>query len=57
MKNADFSQGYLVPNKVKIDLHVLGALVLYWIGGEIYCTDIVAIHDSGFARRATKLFQ
>jgi hypothetical protein len=57
MQNPDFAHGHFVPNKMEVNLHVLGALVLYWVRGEVYCTDIVAEDDSSFARWATKFCQ
>lgn len=33
-------------DKVKIDLDVLGALMLHWIRREIQCTDVVIVNES-----------
>lgn len=52
MQNLGFSKGYPVTDNVEINLHILGALVLDRVGGEIHFTDIVAIHKSSSARRA-----
>jgi len=34
----------VLPNKVKIDLDVLGALMLDGVGGHVYGADIVTIY-------------
>ena len=55
VKNPNVTEGNLLSNKVEIDLNVLRPLMLYWIAGEIDSTDIIAIDQSGTARRALKL--
>jgi len=55
MSNPNVTEGNLLSNKVEIDLNVLRPLMLYWIAGEIDSTDIIAIDQSGTARRALKL--
>ena len=36
-----------LPNEVKIDLNVLGALILNRVGGHVDGTDVVTIHQCG----------
>lgn len=43
----DFTHLNFLFDKVYISLDVLSTLVLYPIRREIYCTDIVAIDNSG----------
>ena len=57
MKNSDFSKCHAVTNEVKVDLHVLGPLMLNWVGGEIDRTYVVAEHDGGTAKRSMKFVQ
>jgi hypothetical protein len=54
MKNLDLSKRNTISDKVEINLHMLHALVLYRIRGEIHCADIITVHNSGFARWAVK---
>jgi len=44
MQYLEITDGNPLPNKVKINLNVLGAPMLDWVGGHIKCTDVVAIH-------------
>ena len=43
MKNPSVSEGDLLSDKVEIDLNMLHPLMLHWIAGEIYSTDVVTI--------------
>ena len=43
MKNAHITNSNLVKNKVKINLDMLGAVMLHKIGQEIYRTHVVTI--------------
>ena len=47
MKYAQVVEGYPFPNEVKINLNMLGPLMLNWIGGHVDRTDVVAIDKSG----------
>ena len=46
MKYSDSSKGHTLPNKMEIDLHMLGPLVINWICGQIHDTDVVTIYKS-----------
>jgi hypothetical protein len=50
MEDADLVDGNLLSDKMKINLHMLGALMLNGVGGEVHGTDIVAV-DKGAPRR------
>jgi hypothetical protein len=39
--------GNTLTDKVKINLNMLGALVLYEVGGEVDGADVVAVDQSG----------
>ena len=41
----------MLPNEVKINFHMLGALVLDRVGRHINCVDIITINQSGAADR------
>lgn len=57
MKNPNVTEGDLLSNKMEINLYMFCSLMLHWIAGEIYCTDVITIDQSGSARRAVKLEQ
>lgn len=44
-----------LAGEVKIDLHVLCALVLHRIGGEVDRVDVVAVDEGGTCERVVKL--
>ena len=46
---AHVAEGHALADEVEVDLHVLGALVLYWVGGEVHGADVVAVDDLAFA--------
>jgi hypothetical protein len=43
MEDADLTDGNLLSNKMKINLHMTGALMLNRVGGEVHGVDIVAV--------------
>jgi hypothetical protein len=55
MKNPNMTKGDLLSNKMEIDLNVLRPLMLHWITGEVYSTDVVTVDQGGTARRVAKL--
>jgi hypothetical protein len=50
MKNADLTDGNLLSDKIKINLHMLAALMLNRVGGEVHSVGVVTI-DKGALRR------
>jgi hypothetical protein len=42
MKDTDLTDGNLLSDKMKINLHMLGVLMLNNVGGEVHGADIVA---------------
>ena len=46
MKNADSSCSNTLPNKVKIDLNMFGALMLNRVGRHVYGDDVVAVDQN-----------
>jgi len=57
MKDPSMTECNFLSNKMEIDLYMFRSLMLHWIAGEIYCTDVITIDQSGSARRAVKLEQ
>ena len=51
MKDTKITNCILLPDEVKINLNVLGSLVLYRVGGHVDGTDVVAIHRCGVPER------
>jgi hypothetical protein len=49
MENTNVTDGNPFPHKVKINFHMLGALVLNRIGGHADNADIVTVHQSCLA--------
>jgi hypothetical protein len=47
MKNMDDSNGDPFPNEVEVDFHVLGALMLNGVGGEVDGADVVVVDEAG----------
>jgi hypothetical protein len=50
MKNAEMTNSNTLPNKVKIDLYVLGALMLSGVGTHVDSTNVVTIDQSAAAK-------
>jgi hypothetical protein len=50
MEDADLTDGNLLLDKMKINLHMLDALMLNKVGGEVHGADIVAV-NKGAPRR------
>jgi hypothetical protein len=50
MKNAEMTNSNTLPNKVKIDLNVLGALMLSGVGTHVDSTNVVTIDQSAAAK-------
>ena len=46
MKNVDSSCSNTLPNKVEINLDMLGALMLNGVGRHVYGDDVVAVDQN-----------
>jgi hypothetical protein len=55
MEDADLIDGNLLSDKMKINLHMLGALILNEVGGEVHDADIVAVDKCAPRRRGLEL--
>jgi hypothetical protein len=49
MEDTDLTDGNLLSDKMKINFHMFGALMLNGVGGEVHDADIVAV-DEGAPR-------
>jgi hypothetical protein len=47
VEDTNVSNSNTLADKVKINLNILGALVLNGVGGEVDGTDVVAVDQSG----------
>jgi hypothetical protein len=50
MNDADLTDGNIFSDKIKINLHMFGALMLNGVGGEVHGADVIAV-DKGAPRR------
>ena len=57
MKDADNSFSNTLPNKMKINLNMFGALMLYGVGRHVDGADIVAVNQGSSANRRMQLNQ
>ena len=55
MQNTKITNGDSLPDEVKINLNVLGSLMLYRVGGHVDSTNVVAIHQCGASERCMQL--
>jgi hypothetical protein len=57
MEDADWTDGNLLSDKMKINLHMLGALMLNRVGGEVHDVDIVAVDKCALRRQGLELVE
>jgi hypothetical protein len=57
MEDADLTDGNLLSNKMKINLYMLGALILNGVGGEVHDGDIIAVDKCALRRRGLELVE
>jgi nucleoside-triphosphatase THEP1 len=57
VKNANIADSDMLADKVEVDLHVLRALMLHEINGEIDRADVVAIDKGGTHEGAMELMK
>jgi hypothetical protein len=46
MDDVDFTDGNLLSDEMKINLHILLALMLNGVGGEVHDDDVVTVDES-----------
>jgi hypothetical protein len=57
MEDADLTDGNLLSGKMKINLHMLGALMLNRVGGYVHCADIVTVDKCALRQRGLELME
>jgi hypothetical protein len=55
MEDADLTGGNILLDKIKINLHMIGALMLNGVDGELHGADIVAVDEGAPRRRGLEL--
>jgi hypothetical protein len=57
MEDADLTDHNLLSDKMKISLHMLSALMLNGVGGEVHSADVVAVDKGAPRRRGLELVE
>jgi hypothetical protein len=57
MEYADLTDDDSLSDKMKINLHRFGALMLNGVGGEVHGTDVVTVDESAPRRRTLELME
>jgi hypothetical protein len=57
MEDADLIDVNLLSNKMEINLHMLGALMLNGVGGEVHDVNVVVVDKSAPRRQALELMK
>jgi hypothetical protein len=57
MEDADLTDGDLLSNKVENNLHMLGALMLNGVGGEVDGADVVAVDQRAQRQQILELME
>jgi hypothetical protein len=57
MEDVDLTDGNLLSDEMKINLHMLRALMLNGVGEEVHGTDVVTVDESAARWRSLELMQ
>jgi hypothetical protein len=57
VENTNITGGHTLTDEVKVDLHMLRALMLHGTGGEVDRVDVVAIDEGGTLEGAMQLLE
>jgi hypothetical protein len=57
MEDTDLTNDNLLSDEMKINLHMLRALMLNGVGGEVHGADVVAVDESATRWRSLELMQ
>jgi hypothetical protein len=55
VEHPHLADGNPITDKMKVDLHMLGLLVLHRVGGEVDHTDVVAVDKCAPEKRVMEL--
>jgi hypothetical protein len=57
MEDMNLTDGNLLSDEMKINLHMLRALMLNGVGGEVHCDDVVVVGESAARWQSLELMQ
>jgi hypothetical protein len=57
VQDVGITDGHAFLHKVEVDLHMLCALVLYWVGGEVDGAGVVTVDAGALCQRSVKLLK
>jgi hypothetical protein len=57
MEDADLADGNLLSDKIKINLHMLGALMLNGVGGEVHSANVVTVDKGALRQQGLELVE
>jgi hypothetical protein len=57
MEDADLTGGNLLLDKMKINLHMLGVLILNGVGGYVHNVDIITVDKGAPERQGLELVE
>jgi hypothetical protein len=57
MEDADLTDGNLLSDKIKTDLHMISALLLNGVGGEVHGADIITVDKCAPRRQGLELVE
>jgi hypothetical protein len=57
MEDADLTDGNLLSDKMKINLYMLGVLMMNGVGGEVHDADIIAVDKCALRRWGLELVE
>jgi hypothetical protein len=57
MEYTDLTDGNSLSDKMKINIHMFGALMLNGVGGEVHGADVIAVDESATRRRTLELME
>jgi hypothetical protein len=57
VEHTGFSEGDTVADEVEVDFHVLCALMLHGVGGQVHCREVVAVDNSSTRRWTMELHE
>ena len=57
VKNTNMAKSHMFPNKMNIQLNMLGPTMMYRVSGDVDCRDVVAVDHRSTIHRARELLK
>jgi hypothetical protein len=57
MEDTDLTNGNILSDEMKINLHMLHALMLNGVGGEVHGADVVTVDESAVRWQSLEIMQ